>query len=121
MANTPFSKVLDEKITQIEQIAAAIAEDAEDGELRELRNVLLGIAGVIERDPGIEMASDDLYAAASVAVSDSISGTRPYMRKRRLLESASCRLVGRLRRYRDDAVEAEALEALAQDGVVSAA
>jgi hypothetical protein len=37
------------------------------------------------------------------------------MRKRRLLVGACCRLVARLSRYRDEALEAEASEALAQD------
>lgn len=101
MADKSFSKILEEKIAQIEQIVAAIAQDAEETKLRELRNVLISLAGVIERDPGIEMASDDVYSAGLIVVSDAVIGTRPYSRKQRLLVSASERLVSRLERIRE--------------------
>jgi hypothetical protein len=113
MANSNLSRLLEEKIVQIEAIVAAIASDGESSSLRELRHVLLGLSGMLPRDPGIEMASDDVYAAGAMVVSDSLSGTRPYSRKQRLLASAGARLIARLTRVRDEALEAEA-EAEAQ-------
>ncbi|MCB8823551.1 hypothetical protein, partial [Microvirga rosea] len=62
---------------------------------------------LIGRDPGIEVLSDDVYGAGLVVVGDSVLGTRPYSRKQRLLTSAKDRLVGRLRRLRDEAAEGE--------------
>ncbi|MCB8823563.1 hypothetical protein, partial [Microvirga rosea] len=85
MSDMTFSQILDQKMIQIEHIVAALAEDAEDFKLRELRNVLISIASLIGRDPGIEVLSDDVYGAGLVVVGDSVLGTRPYSRKQRLL------------------------------------
>jgi len=119
MANPKLSRILDEKIAQIEQIVAAIASDGENSSLRELRHVLLGLSCVLPRDPGIEMASDDVYAAAAMVVSDSVSGTRPYTRKQRLLSSSGSRLIERLLRLRSEALESDAVGSSSEGDVCS--
>ncbi|MGO4574333.1 hypothetical protein [Microvirga sp. 2TAF3] len=120
MADKILSESINEKITLIEQVVAAIAQNADEDQLRELREILISLAGVLDRDPGIEMAADDLYAAARVVVLDSPVGLRPLARKHRLLVASSERLVLRLRGVCEREAPNGALASSAAMDVVSA-
>jgi hypothetical protein len=80
------------------QVIARI-EQGHDGEaaLRELRASLLEIRALRARDPGIRMATQDLYEAAAALVIDKLAGTGVVdIRRWRLLKEADRRLRRRL-------------------------
>ena len=65
--------------------------------LRELWAALLELRGTVARDPGIRMAADDLYEAASALVAAKSGGPeRVDVRRWRLLNEADARLRTRL-------------------------
>ena len=51
---------------------------------------------LVERNPGIDAAASDVYAAASAIVSDSGVEAQPYLRKQRLFREDRQRLRDRL-------------------------
>src|SRR5215210_3185772 len=68
-----------------------------DAALRELWVLLLDLTSLVQRDPGLRMAADDLYSAASVLVV--ARRTEPFVvdaRRWRLLNEAALRLRARL-------------------------
>ena len=77
-----------------EAIARIEHGDGPEAALREMWATLLELEGLVVRDPGIRMAADDLYAAATALVSDKSVG--PAMRRWRLLKEAHARLRDRL-------------------------
>ena len=71
--------------------------DGADAALRELWAALLELRGTVARDPGISMAADDLYEAASALVSAKSDGPETVdVRRWRLLNEADARLRTRL-------------------------
>ena len=70
-----FGAATDELLSLIEQAIARIelGEGAEAA-LREMRASLLEIKAMVERDPGIRMAADDLYEAAAALVAGKSAG-----------------------------------------------
>ena len=68
------------------------AGDNAENELHNVRAYLVNILELVERDPGIEAASDDLYQVAAVLV----EGTDKSPRMSRLLSEAFLRLRDRL-------------------------
>src|SRR5215204_6422432 len=68
------------------------AGDGAESELHDVRAYLVNILELIERDPGIEVASDDLYQVAAVLAGGTDQGTR----MARLLNEAFLRFRDRL-------------------------
>ena len=79
-------------------IAAVTQHGASGGDLRRLEDQLVLLLSMIERNPGIQAAADDIYrAACTVARSGwSPTGTIRDPRLARLLREASARLRDRL-------------------------
>src|SRR5215217_7474349 len=93
-----FGAATDELLSLIEQAIARIelGEGAEAA-LREMRASLLEIKAMVERDPGIRMAADDLYEAAAALVAGKSAGPDLVdVRRWRLLKEAGFRLCARL-------------------------
>ena len=84
---------LDETLACIERAIERIcAGDGAEPELRNVRAYLVNLLELVERDPGIEAASNDLYQVAAVLV----EGTDKSPRMSRLLSEAFLRLRDRL-------------------------
>jgi hypothetical protein len=72
-------------------------EQAYLGDLQTLlRKNLASLLALFERDPGLDAATADLYAAAAAIVQDTTAATQPYARKRRLLQEAQARFEERI-------------------------
>ena len=83
--------------TVAEAIARIERGDGAEAALRELWAALLELKAMVARDPGIRMAADDLYAAATALVSDkSVGSAVGDVRRWRLLREADARLRARL-------------------------
>src|SRR3954452_12897189 len=99
---------VDEALSFIEQALEHIrAGEGSELELQNLRAYLLNILELVERDPGIEAACDDLYASAKELALGRDKGTRMV----RLMESSMLRLRERLahsRRWNADQTGARA-------------
>ena len=93
-----FGAATDELLSLIEQAIARIEQGEEaDAALREMRASLLEIKAMVERDPGIRMAADDLYEAAAALVAGKSAGPDLVdVRRWRLLKEAGFRLCARL-------------------------
>lgn len=87
-----FTALIDERLESIELAVTWITEGATEADLRDLRILLIDATGLLKRDPGVEAAVDDLYAAARATVNDRPLGLQPTFRKQRLLKEASQRL-----------------------------
>lgn len=118
MANTPLHQALESKMCEIEHVVRCLADMDGDYDLNDLRRLLLGLSCLLDRDPGIEMGSDDVYLASRALVEDGVAGLTPHARKRRLVLSALARLGERVRARAAalraaSAAEAEAAPAVA--------
>lgn len=80
----------------IQSIVSRIQQGSNDIGLHDLQTLLVDVAGTVRRDPGIEIAADDLFAAAVAVVTDRNSNSQPLARKLRLLHDAGFRLQHRL-------------------------
>ena len=69
METVPLAEVLNAKVDQIAKVLAMLVEQqAFSADLQALRVPLVDVLELIERDPGIEAASDDLYEVARAYV-----------------------------------------------------
>ena len=93
-----FRIAIDELLgTVAEAIARIQRGDGADVALRELWVALRELKAVVARDPGIRMAADDLYAAATTLVGGERAGSEMgTVRRWRLLREADARLRARL-------------------------
>ena len=93
-----FGAATDELLSLIEQAIARIEQgEGAEAALREMRASLLEIKAMVERDPGIRMAADDLYEAAAALVAGKSAGPDLVdVRRWRLLKEAGFRLCTRL-------------------------
>jgi hypothetical protein len=73
-----------------------IAEQGRESDLRDLRVLLINTMSLLKRDPGVEAAIDDLYAAARAVMKDAAVGIHPVPRNVRILRSALVRFSERL-------------------------
>lgn len=93
-----FEETITERSAAIELIVNLIAQKGGETDLHDLRVLLIDIMGLVRRNPGIESAADDLYAAAAALVKDNSLSLQPIARKLRLLKDARerfcCRLAG---------------------------
>lgn len=92
-----FKIALDEALYLIEQAVARIKQgEGADAARRELWAALSRMQTLVARDPGVTMAADDLYAAASALVVNQSAGSTTAVRHLRLLSEADVRLRTRL-------------------------
>ena len=100
MAETPFTDTIEEKLAFISPTVKAIEFGGELPYLRELqallRQRLANLVVLFERDPGLDAATTDLYAAAAAVVNDTTLASQPLARKRRLLKEAQARFQERI-------------------------
>ena len=96
MTSKTFEETIRERIEAVELIVSVIAQEGREANLHDLRVLLINVMGLLKRNPGIESAADDLYAAASALVTDSSVGAQPLARKLRLLRDARDRFCARL-------------------------
>jgi hypothetical protein len=96
MTSKTFEETIRERIEAVELVVALIAQEGREASLHDLRVLLINVMGLLKRNPGIESAADDLYAAASAVVIDSPLGSQPMARKLRLLRAAKQRFCSRL-------------------------
>ena len=100
MAEKRFTDTLEEKLALISPTVRAIEFGGDRpylGELQTLlRQHLASLVVLFERDPGLDAATADLYAAAAAIVNDSARASQPLVRKRRLLKEAQARFHERI-------------------------
>ena len=89
-----FEAEKSELLVLVERAVARIKEgDGGLGAVREIWATLGGLRAMVAHDPGIKMAADDLYAAATALVAGEQTDRA---RRRRLLNEAEARLRDRL-------------------------
>jgi hypothetical protein len=97
MAEKSFTDTLEEKLAFISPTVKAIEFGGDQPYLRELQTLLrqhlANLVVLFERDPGLDAATADLYAAAAAVVNDTTTASQTLARKRRLLKEAQVRLV----------------------------
>jgi hypothetical protein len=96
MAHKNLTETIGERIAATELVVDAIAQHGLEADLRDLRVLLIGTMSLLNRDPGVEAAVDDLYAAASALIRDEAAGTHPVPRNLRFLRSALARFTERV-------------------------
>lgn len=96
MGDSSITQTINERIEAVKKVVNLIAQAGRKGDLHDLRVLLINTMSLLKRDPGIEAAVDDLYAAADALVRDASCGTPPNARSLRLLVSASDRFSDRL-------------------------
>jgi len=96
MTDKSFAETIHERVAAIEVVAEAIAGQGQETDLRDLRVLLVNTMSMLSRDPGVEAAVDDLYAAARAIVMDAAAGTHPVTKNVRLLRSALSRFSERV-------------------------
>jgi len=92
MTDTPSAEAIQEKKNLIAATIKALQSGGDEGYLRELLTLLQknlsSVLVMFDRNPGLDAATTDLYAAASAVVNDMKAGAQPLARKRRLLREA---------------------------------
>jgi hypothetical protein len=96
MAFKILAEAVDDKLASIAPILTRLEQEGESLDLRDLGQHLIDAMGLFQRNPGIEAAADDLYAAAAALVMDSTVRSQPIARKLRLLKEAHLRFRNRL-------------------------
>lgn len=98
LESQPFEAAKRERLVFIERAVAGIARgDGAPAALRELSAFLLDLLSLVGRDPGLELAADDLHDAATMLAAERgpEAGARD-PRRRRLLDDACRRFRERL-------------------------
>ncbi len=96
MTDTSFAETIRERIAGIELVVDAIAGHGKETDLRDLRVLLINTMSLMKRDPGVEAAVDDLYAAARAVMKDAAVGVHPVPRNVRCMRSALTRFTERV-------------------------
>ena len=100
MAENSFTDIVSEKLALIAPTVKAIEFGGDLPYLREvrilLRQHLASLVVLFDRDPGLDAATADLYAAAAAIVQDTALASQPLARKRRLLKEAQTRFQERI-------------------------
>lgn len=91
-----LADAVDDKLAAIALVFTQMEQGGESAVLRELAGHLMGALALFQRNPGIEAAADDLYAATAALIADSTPQSQPMARKRRLLQEAQLRFTSRL-------------------------
>ena len=95
MTPNAFSAAREDLLIGIERVITIIEQGGGEAELEGLRLLLLDVLRLIERDPGIETVTQDLYDAAA-RLSAGPGGSVPLARQHRLLRDARARYHERL-------------------------
>jgi hypothetical protein len=100
MTETSLADMIDEKLALISSTVKATEFGGDQPYLSELQTLLrqhlAGLVVLFERDPGLDAATGDLYAAAAAVVNDTTAASQPLARKRRLLKEAQSRFHERI-------------------------
>ncbi len=100
MTETSFTDTIKEKLAFISPTVKAIDFGGDEAYLHELQTLLrqhlASLVVLFERDPGLDAATTDLYAAAAAVVNDITMASQPLARKRRLLKEAQARFQERI-------------------------
>ena len=96
MTETTFENAIDEMLGRLDPIMLVIQQGGGEAALYSLQQQLIELMGLIERSPGIEAATGDLYAAAEALVIDRVASLQPMARKLRLLVEAHQRFRNQL-------------------------
>jgi hypothetical protein len=100
MTQASFAERLDETAELLTCALNAIEQGGEHVDLDDLVGLLgyqlLACMRLVERDPGLEAAASDLFAAATALVRESRNGLRASPRIQRLLKDARTRFTSRL-------------------------
>ena len=100
MADERFTDTLEKKLALLTPTLRDIETGGDQAYLRELqallRQHLESLVVLFERNPGLDAATTDLYAAATALVNDCKTATQPLARKRRLLREAETRFQERI-------------------------
>jgi hypothetical protein len=91
-----LADAVDEKLASIALVFAQMEQSSESADLRALAAHLMDAMALFQRNPGIEAAADDLYAATAALIADSAPQSQPMARKRRLFKEAHLRFTSRL-------------------------
>ena len=94
MTSNGFVAALEDLLERVERAAASIEQGGRKNDLHDLRLALIEMLSLIERDPGIEAATDDLYEAAAFLAD--VTTSTPLARRLRLLQDAHLRYRERL-------------------------
>ena len=98
MIDTISRQTIDEQLQTIGRVLSGIERGGGVVHLRDLRLLLIEATGLLEHNPGLVAAADDLYAAAEGVVRDSHKRAQPIVRKLRLFRKALKRFSSRMRR-----------------------
>jgi hypothetical protein len=100
MAEKSFTDTIEEKLALISPTVKAIEFGGDLPYLCELQTLLrqhlASLIALFERDPGLDAATADLYAAAAAIVNDTTMASQPLARKCRLLKEAQTRFQERI-------------------------
>ncbi|MBM6583853.1 hypothetical protein ILT44_27000 [Microvirga sp. BT689] len=100
MADKRFTDAIEEKLALIAPTLNTIEFGGDQPYLCELQTLLrqhlTSLVVLFERDPGLDAATADLYAAAAAVVNDTTRASQPLVRKRRLLREAQARFQERI-------------------------
>jgi hypothetical protein len=88
MTETTFENTVDEMVGRLHPILLTIQHGGGEEALYSLQQQLIELMGLVERNPGIEAATGDLYAAAEALVADQAVRSQPIARKLRFLIDA---------------------------------
>ena len=100
MADKRFTDTIEEKLALIAPTLNTIEFGGDQPYLCELQTLLrqhlTSLVVLFERDPGLDAATADLYAAAAAIVQDTTLASQPLARKRRMLKEAQARFQERI-------------------------
>jgi hypothetical protein len=96
MTHGTFPEQIQQKLELLEPILASIEQQGGEADLQDLQLQLIDLISLVERDPGIETATADLYGASAAMVGDSVLNLQPMARKLRLLRDGWRRFRERL-------------------------
>jgi hypothetical protein len=96
MTEATFKNAVDEMLGRLDPIVRVIQHGGGEAALYSPQQQLIELLGLIERNPGIEAATADLYAAAEALVVDRTASMQPMTRKLRLLVDAHQRFRNQL-------------------------
>jgi hypothetical protein len=96
VTETTFENAVDEMLGRLHPILLTIQQGGGEEVLYSLQQQLIELMRLVKRNPGIEAATGDLYAAAEALVADRVTCSQPITRKLRLLAHAHQRFCDHL-------------------------